>query len=60
MDGDPPLTSKDRCDIRYTYINKLAKYTHAGIELYCKELKAIRNIKVFRDLNWVDQVKERA
>jgi hypothetical protein len=58
--GDEPNSTKDRTNINYTYINKLAKYTRDGIELYDKELKYIRNTKVFRDLNWVNQIKERA
>jgi hypothetical protein len=58
--GDEPNNTKDRTNINYTYINKLAKYTRDGIELYDKELKYIRNTKVFRDLNWVNQIKERA
>lgn len=52
--------SKDKSDLRYTYTCKLARYKADGIELYDKELKYIRNTKVFRDLVWVDQVKERA
>jgi hypothetical protein len=60
MNGEQSLTSKNKSNIRYTYINKLARYTRAGIELYDKDLKAIRNIKVCRDLNWVYQIKERA
>lgn len=49
--SQPPPTSKEVIDLRHTFVNRLAYYSEDGIEMYSKEVTAIRPTKVFKDLD---------